>query len=193
MKKIVTYAIIILICLNFCGCVPHKISKPKAEDNFEEYEKEITDYVAQYGYELSVENDDETEGYMNKDIYIVINDNESITVYLEFSYDKNKGVEDFWMTYDMLKQESLDDYDIGFYVGLVNLISGRELSLDFCKDFLYASEDEYPASRYNYNKLNGEKIAKMQALNFWEDWDISYTLYKEDNSELEFGGWTKNM
>ncbi len=191
MKKIVTYVIILLICLNFCGCVPHNISKSKAEDNFEEFEKEITDYVAQYGYELSVENDDETEGYMNKDIYIVINDNESITVYLGFRYDKKKGVEDFCVIYKILKQESLDDYDIGFYVGLVNIISGRELTFDFCEEFLYAPEEEYP-SKYN-NKANGEKIIKKYSFNFWEDWKISYTLYKDDNSNLGFGGWTKNM
>ena len=75
------------------------------------------------------------------------------------------------------------------FVDLVNCISGKEISADFCNEFLNAPESKYSAEKTGYKKQDNELVSKEYALNFFEDWNISYHLTTEEEV-LTFGGLT---
>ena len=65
--------------------------------------------------------------------------------------------------------------------------------MNSCDEFLSAPESKYAASKYGFQKLNGEIIAKEYPLNFFEDWCIFYELTKDHENILSFGGLTKQL
>ena len=76
---------------------------------------------------------------------------------------------------------------------VMKCVSGKEITEDFCKEFLEAPEEKYSAEDRGFQKTSEGVIAKEYPLNFFEDWVISYYFYPESRQDLSFGGLTKQL
>ena len=180
MKK---FALIVIICsmvVGMCGCYTKRLTVEQSEENFENYRQRLNEVAQEYGVELVGST-------------ITISPSERIDIELERLEDEeDKVIESFSIEYEISDVESEEEFNVPLFVDLVNCVSGRELTVEFCEEFLMAPEDEYPASAYGFKKANGEIVAKQYPMNFFEDWVIGYELTEEGVGTLWFGGLTKN-
>lgn len=180
MKK---FALILIICsmvVGMCGCYTKRLTEEQSKENYANYRQRLNEVAQEYGVELV-------------GTTITISSSERINILLErLEAGSDKVIESFSIEYEISDIESEDEFNVQLFVDLVNSVSGRELTVEFCEEFLMAPEDEYPASDYGFEKLNGEIIAKEYPLNFFEDWVIGYELTEDGNGILRFGGETKN-
>jgi len=195
MKKVVALCMIMSVIYALIGCNTKHLSVEQSKKNFTVYQEAIQKIVYEYGYKM-VETQDENfhnqDGY--KDLSIIINDVAKIEIRIcNTAYNKPTGVESFTIEYFLNDGDIQNQFDTNFFVELVNSISGKSLSKEFCDSFLTAPEEKYAATRHGFKKLNGEKIAKTHFFNFFEDWAIFYKLSKENEEILSYGGLTKQL
>lgn len=194
MKKIIILAII-LLSFSLFGCNPKVLTVEQSQSNYSSYRDSLQEIAQQYNMELvQIYN----EHYENHDWYVNFTITETPNAYISIEIsntayiDKtNTGVESFSIDYYINNTDSQDDYNIPLFVDLVNCVSGRIITVDYCEEFLNAPESKYSAERYGFQKMNGEIIAKEECLNFFEDWSIGYRLSKDNEQRLYFGGLTK--
>lgn len=191
MKKTASIVLVILL-ICFCGCSTNVTSIEQSEKNFIEYGNKICEIAEKAGLEAFVKKDMFSPSLCS-DLQIVINENTEIWIRLMNSaYESQSGIESFSIQYRIGNNGTeAGQFDTRLFAELINAMSGKPITADFCDDFLEAPEDQYPASDYGFEKLNGEKIAKQKPLNFFEDWTIFYTLEPDGSELLEFGGITK--
>lgn len=198
MRKIAV--MLVIVCLfGLCGCVVTKhLTIEQSKKNFETYKKSLQEVADKYGVELTgtVEfntlNRDDYYTYM--DLSIIISDDEKLRIYIENSaIESPTGVESFYIEYTLQNPDSTNQFNVDLFVDLVNCISGRSISVEFCNEFLTAPESEYAAENYGYTKGDDKLIYKYYPLNFFEDWVIGYVLYKENTEKLTFGGLTLQL
>ena len=110
------------------------------------------------------------------------------------AYNSKTGVESFNLQYTINDNESnKKNFNIDFFIELVNSVTGKIITKEFCDEFLQASENKFPTSKYGFEKLNGELIAKQKVLNFFEVWTITYVLSSNYEGTLSFDGLTKQF
>lgn len=195
MKKLILLIMLISLVLSLSGCAIKHVAIEQSQKNFLVYQESLQEIANKYGLELIEKEDKNIENPdLYKDSIIVVDPSSTIEIIVVNSaYKSKKGVEGFSIQYRISNLTSAKDYDIPLFVALVNSISGKKISIDFCAEFLNAPESKYSAEKYGYKKLNGEITSKQLPLNFFEDWNISYVLTKENEGILTFGGLTKQL
>lgn len=191
MKKIVIMFVAFSLLLALCGCNTKHITLEQSQKNFEVYHDFLKNITNQYKLDLvekrdiNIKNQDTYKDYsinINSDIVIEIR-------IINSAWDSSKGVESFSIDYKITGNEPKNKFNLPLFVDLVNCISGKEISVDFCNEFLNAPESKYSAEKNGYKKQDDEIVSKEYALNFFEDWNISYHLTTEEEV-LTFGGLT---
>lgn len=192
MKSKIFSTIVIISLLILYGCNTNQVTLEQSKENFINYYDYIQKIVKQYGCELvktqnpMVENQDSC---MDLDIYI--SENEKIYMrFINSAYSSSKGTESFSIEYTISNNKTNNTFKIDLFVDLINSVSGKLISNEFCSSFLQAPEEQYSAEDYGFSKSDGVTIYKYYPLNFMEDWTIYY-IQNEDNDEvLLFGGYT---
>lgn len=195
MRKVIVAIMLVSFVLSLSGCTTKYITIEQSQKNFSVYQDSLQKIADQYDLKLTAKEDKNIENQDSyKDFIITVSSNSVIEIrVINSAYESKKGVESFSIQYGISEIDSVSDYNIPLFIDLVNSVSGREISADFCTEFLNAPENKYSAEKYGYKKLNGEIIAKQLPLNFFEDWNISYILSKDNEGILTFGGLTKQI
>lgn len=195
LKKIVLI-LLILSLLYFGGCQTNRLSLNQSNKNFMIYQTSIDEIATQYGFNLKEEFDENIENQKSyKDLRITISNHSEVYIrIINSAYNSNTGVESFTLQYSIDNSEnSKEFFNTDLFVNLVNSISGKTISKDFCDEFLQAPEKKYPATKFGFEKLNEELIAKQIMLDRSENWTITYVLSSKNEEELTFGGLTKQL
>lgn len=195
MRKVTMVIMIVSLAFGLCGCATKHLTIEQSKKNFAVYEKSLQEIADKYGLKLTSTEDKNIENQDSyKDFLITISSNVDIEIrIINSAYEAEKGVEGFNVNYKISVVDTEGDFNMPLFVDLVNCVSGKNISVDYCNEFLNAPESKYSAEKYGYKKLNGEIIAKQHALNFFEDWNISYILSKDGEGILSFGGLTKQI
>lgn len=194
MKKTVIILLAVLLLLSgLSGCAERKrVTIEQTLENADMYFEELQKLAERYNAEIEKTTSgyiDEQDGYVEMTITISAYEKVQIVI-VNTAYDSQTGVEGFTVNYFLNNNNVQHQFDTQIFTDVVNCVSGKKISVEFCDEFLAAPESEYPAGKYGFDKLNGELVAKMHALNFLEDWMISYVMKKDGNEELTFGGLT---
>lgn len=194
MRKVIVWFIALFLTLSLCGCTTRQLTIEQSKENFPVYESELKEVANDYNLELiEIEDDyykenfDENE-FLIKSFNIIKDDTEIEITLRNDSINTTKGRESFYVNY-----VTHSSFDVSLFVNLVNCVSGKEITEDFCKEFLEAPEEKYSAEDRGFQKPSEGVIAKEYPLNFFEDWVISYYFYPESRQELSFGGLTKQL
>ena len=197
MKKTV---IIMLFAFAFflfgCANSTEFVTVEQSQKNFLLYEKSLEDVANQYNLELLRTEDSYFEDNQDRQVHFILKVDAKNRIEIDISNSaigESKGVESFSINYVIESSHKHDSYNLPLFVDLANCLSGKELTNDFCEEFLSAPESKYAATRHGFQKLNGEKIAKQHFFNFQEDWKIFYTLSAENEACLTFSGLTKKF
>lgn len=186
MKKVILMLTMVLFSLGLVGCT-NDFSVDQSEKKLEVYRAVLQKIADEHEVVLTGIWED-LIGY--REYSISISDDEEIHIYM-WCYPNTAG--SFRMEYILDNENYDNEFDVELFVDLVNGISGRTLSYEFCMDFLDAPESEYSVERYGYGKDDDEIISKMEHLNFFEDWTLYYTLYDTQTEYLTFGGLPKQI
>lgn len=194
MRKVIVWFIALFLTLSLCGCTTRQLTIKQSKENFPVYESVLKEVANDYNLELiEIEDDyykenfDENE-FLIKSFNIIKDDTEIEITLRNDSINTTKGRESFYINY-----VTHSSFDVSLFVDLVNCVSGKEITEDFCKEFLEAPEEKYSAEDRGFQKPSEGVIAKEYPLNFFEDWVISYYFYPESRQELSFGGLTKQL
>lgn len=194
MRKVIVWFIALFLTLSLCGCTTRQLTIEQSKENFPVYESVLKEVANDYNLELiEIEDDyykenfDENE-FLIKSFNIIKDDTEIEITLRNDSINTTKGRESFYINY-----VTHSSFDVSLFVDLVNCVSGKEITEDFCKEFLEAPEEKYSAEDRGFQKPSEGVIAKEYPLNFFEDWVISYYFYPESRQELSFGGLTKQL
>ncbi|MDD6645500.1 MAG: hypothetical protein PUE67_05520 [Oscillospiraceae bacterium] len=194
MRKVIVWFIALFLTLSLCGCTTMQLTIEQSKENFPVYESELKEVANDYNLELiEIEDDyykenfDENE-FLIKSFNIIKDDTEIEITLRNDSINTTKGRESFYVNY-----VTHSSFDVSLFVNLVNCVSGKEITEDFCKEFLEAPEEKYSAEDRGFQKPSEGVIVKEYPLNFFEDWVISYYFYPESRQELSFGGLTKQL
>ena len=194
MRKVIVWFIALFLTLSLCGCTTRQLTIKQSKENFPVYESVLKEVANDYNLELiEIEDDyykenfDENE-FLIKSFNIIKDDTEIEITLRNDSINTTKGRESFYINY-----VTHSSFDVSLFVNLVNCVSGKEITEDFCKEFLEAPEEKYSAEDRGFQKPSEGVIAKEYPLNFFEDWVISYYFYPESRQELSFGGLTKQL
>ena len=194
MRKVIVWIMIMSLLFGLCSCTTKHLSIEQSKKNFLAYQNELQKIANQYGLELTETTDSNIENQDScKDLCIICGDAKIKIRMINSAYNSKNGVESFDVNYTLNNQNSENLFNLGLFVDIVNRISGKTISADFCKEFLDAPESKYAGEKYGYKKLNDEIIAKQYPLNFSEDWTIGYILSKQKEETLYFGGLTKQL
>ena len=194
MRKVIVWFIALFLTLSLCGCTTRQLTIKQSKENFPVYESVLKEVANDYNLELiEIEDDYYKENYDENEFLIksfnIIKDDTEIEITLRNdSINTTKGRESFYINY-----VTHSSFDVSLFVNLVNCVSGKEITEDFCKEFLEAPEEKYSAEDRGFQKPSEGVIAKEYPLNFFEDWVISYYFYPESRQELSFGGLTKQL
>lgn len=194
MRKVIVWFIALFLTLSLCGCTTRQLTIKQSKENFPVYESVLKEVANDYNLELiEIEDDyykenfDENE-FLIKSFNIIKDDTEIEITLRNDSINTTKGRESFYINY-----VTHSSFDVSLFVDLVNCVSGKEITEDFCKEFLEAPEEKYSAEDRGFQKPSEGVIAKEYPLNFFEDWVISYYFYPKSRQELSFGGLTKQL
>ena len=185
-KALFILSIFLLIIINGCSHAP-QISPSASNENFSEYEKMISEIANKYDLTISqmIDSNYSDENNVSKE-FSLTGTNIQIFVYLsnEALITEEKGEETFLIAYNIPEDKS---FDLELFTELVNSISGRKTSIEYCDEFIH---------NLNAIKSNSDKsFYKSKSLDFESNWTISYTIreaeYPDDYSQkLEFSGLT---
>lgn len=194
MKKIVMVLVISLLCLS--GCTTKQLTVKQSEENFLIYEDVIKDIALEFDCQITEvfdENMGSEECY--KDFVILIDDRQEIFLRMcNSAFNSTKGVERFEISYSISDNRGDEiSFNLELIVDVVNAISGKTITKQMCEEFLQAPESEYALEKHGLTKSENIQIQKLDFLNFWEEWNISYTLDDEFSETLSFWGLTKQI
>lgn len=185
----------ILVIIGGCSRSP-QIPKSDSVENFSKYEAIIRNISNKHNFAMTeMERPVYSDGYdathVSKDLSLLSSKDTRIDIFLsnDALYNEQEGEETFLISYTIPVNKS---FDIDLYVELVNAVSGRTISTEYCEDFLNNLKVNNKESR-----AKKEAFSKSKPLNWESDWVISYTLrdtglsnrYLRDQ-ELKFSGLT---
>ncbi|MEG0771327.1 MAG: hypothetical protein RR436_05455 [Clostridia bacterium] len=188
---------IILLAFGLCSCDTKQLTIEQSKKNYIVYEDSLQKVADKYDLKLTLKEDTNLQPqWYDKAFLITISSNIDIEIMLNNSASENKketGAEWVTIRYKIRNEDTKADFNRELFVDLVNSVSGKNISIDFCNEFLDSPESKYASTKKGSKKLNGEIIAKSTSLNFFEDWNIFYELSKDSDEELTFGGLTKQL
>ena len=187
--KVFCLSLVIISFVYLTGCMNvAQVTAEQSEENLKFYRDEVMNICKEYDVKII---DSENEKLSIK-MYLSVSEDQEIDIDISNSayYDGEvpTGREDFSIGYN---KSTSSDYNVDLFVDLVNAMSGRILSKEFCEEFLAASEEDYPCERYGDEKQPDEISHKSYSLNFFEDWNIGDIVYDNNTEELRFTGLTK--
>ena len=187
MKRLVFFIMLVLFGVTLLSCASNSFTIEQSKKNYETYCDAVQLVADKHGIELT----EVTDYSSYKDICVQTNIGRIDIRITNSAFEAEKGVESFSIDYFLSSENSIEESDIKLFCDFANCISGEELPFDLCLRFLDAPESEYAAEDYGYQKANGELVAKMYPLNFFEDWCLCYFETTEEK-QLSFGGITKS-
>ncbi len=167
-----------------------QITSKQSAENFKFYKGEIEDICEEY--DVKIIDIEKERSFL--ELYLSVSGTQEIDIsmtnstYYYGDTTTSTGKEDFSIGYN---KSLASDFNVDLFVKLVNAMSGRTLSKEFCREFLDAPEKDYPCEKYCDKKEPNEKSYKLYSLNFFEDWIIADTVYDDNTEELVFTGLTK--
>lgn len=168
MRKVISELLAVTLTLSLCGCTTKLLTIKQSEKNFPVYESDLIEVANNYNFELIEVEDDsiEDDELSEKTFNITIDDDTEIEIWMKNDALSSSatGRESFSVDYVTHKPKS---FDVSLFVDLVNCISGKEITEDFCNEFLKAPEEEYSAEDRGYEKPSEDVIAKEHPLNFF--------------------------
>jgi len=182
MKKVVI--IIMILAMLLGGCNFKSLAIERSKRNFKACENAIIEITNRYGLEIREEFDENIDSY--KFLLIKINENSQISVWMIMS-----GKELLSIRYESINKN--DNFDVEFFVKIVNAISGKKVTKNFIQDFLDAPEEDFSPLRYGIGKSENQLVFKHEFLNWWADYAISYELDTNMTETLYFQGLTKRL
>jgi len=198
MKKTICLLGAIIMLLSLFGCNVKSISKNQSKQNFEFYAEQLKIITENYNYSMNditdsyehwiESNEDEKDPSYTKDYIITIDEVSEISVFMQNS-SKRESYTVTWSSSLNDESEMGQKIPLQLLTELVNTISGKEVTIDECKEFLDAPEKKYSL----YEKSEDELLRKHKNLNFGEDWGIDYIVTKDLNESFGIGGLTKQI
>lgn len=184
---------LVILAISLCSCTSKRVSVEQSMENFEIYKNSLQQIADRYEVDLiETENAGTKSQSAYKAFSVTINTDADIQVELFNSLETSaKEFEEFCITYTVKNKEVGKSFNVDLFVDMVNCVSGKTITNDFCSEFLAAPESKYAAEKYGYQKSADELIAKKYPLNFMEDWSISYFLNNQNEESLCFSGITK--
>ena len=202
-KRIILFALISASLLNTSACTSIKnITVQESKNNFSVFRNDIENIISKSGYKMELLPQDKNviampdyyrESYKiaveGADVNIIMyNDNktEFFTMDLQDNItDKNEKV------------ITLAKYAV-LFSEVANCISGKTLSDKEYMNFLNAPAEKYNPEKYNRHIApeNAELEYKLDALDFGENWLLTYMLTQTNNTYseyIEFAGPTKQL
>ena len=200
MKRIMAFVIAFALVLGLTGCncwtKTQSLTQEEAKKNFSNYEEQLKAVLTPYHLTLTRDaaEDDDSKYGIYRNYVIDLNDETYVKVWLHCN--ANKDVSGWPDTgYEMFSVDYYSDgnreFNLELFTDIVNTISGRKITKEYCETFLSDPEEKHPASKYGLKKTEGEKVRKSESLNFWDDWSIDYILYDDETEEFSFSGLTK--
>lgn len=191
MKRIFMFLGVVIMILNLTGCNSKLLSLQQSQKNFTYYENQLKLILKSYDLTMSEQSTEKVENGLYRSFLIGINDTMTITVNFSSNASQDrKGREEVEIIY---KNNDKKPFNIKLFTEIVNVVSSREISENYCEKFLSDPEENHSPSRYGINKSDRQKIFKYEFLNFGEDWSIGYSLYDNETEDLTFWGLTKQL
>ena len=192
MKKLITVLIVVaLLVLSVCFLLFRNptYNLDKLTEKFNKCYNGIESLTDKYNLEYKDRVTDEINSL--KQYYIIVNDKQRIDItFSTNATETQKGNGTFSISYTISDVSDDNNFDVDLFTEVVNSISGKTITKVFTTEFLTASEEKYSVEKYGLSG-GGYAVEKMHALNFWEDWIISYELTYDNNAELRFYGYVK--
>lgn len=197
MKKIYFIFMFSLLILVQVSCSNQKISNDinteKESENVtmakvESFMKKVENVAKDFGYEVTIEDTPITSS--SRDLVININENEYYDVYFKnLGYKNGTGDSLFNVEYYNLDKSGGYNFNADQFIKIINIISENELSDKELSNFFNGDEQKYPPEKFNYKKMEDEKIKKATGKN--DKWEMIYTEYKDGSVSIFYGGLTK--
>lgn len=192
-KLILLVLCVILVLISGCSRAP-QISKNVSVENFTKYAETIRGISNNYNLAMNeMESPVFSDGYsannhVSKNLTLSCKDMEINVCLSNDALDfEQEGEETFLIAYMLPIDE---DYDLDLFAELVNAVSGRTITAEYCEDYLRSIEV------YDKNTRNKKAdFSKSKPLNWEGNWVISYTLRETAfpntySQELSFKGLT---
>ena len=165
------------------------ISSEKSKKNFEYYKTKISMIVKENNYEMTEKNHIKEEQSAFKRLVITIDVDQTIEIWLSNPATQNRRSREK-VNFIYTKNNNTKDFNLEFFIKIVNEISGRKITKEYVFEFLSDSEEQRSPKRYGIDKSKEKKVFKYEFLNWWENWSIGYSLYENEKEELTFWGHT---
>ena len=158
--------------------------------NLEDYISEINEIADSYGYEVDGDRDfwlKQGEKYIYS-YYIYASKNEYIYIVLNVTPDADNNASpvtgSIGVQYYIDKKYQEENFDLELFVKLVNFVSDREITIEYCNEFLEAPQEDSEGLDYF-------KSYKNKYFDFWNERALIYKVDNDDVASLSFGGVTK--
>lgn len=190
-KLILLVLCVILVLISGCSRAP-QISRSVSAENFIQYMakfREISNKhnLAMLPIETPISSSDDAS-HISNNFSLSRKDTEINVLLSNDALDfEQEGEETFLIAYMLPKNE---EYDLDMFAELVNAVSGRTITAEYCEEFLRSIEV------YDKNTRNRKAdFSKSKPLNWEGNWVISYTLRETAfpntySQELSFTGLT---
>ena len=189
MRRLYALLCVLSICFFFGGCNVQRVSQEQSRSNFDHYEEQMRGALASYGLTLDAQTSEDTAFGLYRSFSVALDGGAIISVSFSSNATKeSRGREEFEIIYHIGGEKT---FDMELFTGMVNAVSGMELSASACETFLSDPEEEHSPARYGLKKTDDQMIWKYDFLNNGEDWSLGYSLYKAETEELTFWGITK--
>ena len=191
MKRLLLFALMALVM----GCTScnniKRITWEQSEKNFQVYQNDLISVLEHYGLSLEKCETNEYDDYLSLSFLVTVDDEMSIDIRLHTnaSHDRT-GREEVEILYRNYGEQP---FDLQLFTEVVNTVSGREITQEYCEKFLSDPEEDHSPARYGLQKDSIKKVYKYEFLNFGQDWAITYSEYDDETEALAFWGLTKQL
>lgn len=205
MRKITIWGLILIICsMIMTGCTKTVLlSYEQSKKNYSIYLDNVKSMFKKYHYNYEIkkvvdeDEDVDDPGINAAEVYVIEVDKRSkIEIILVNFTNNHLGSESVDIYYNIQLKDLGEKHkyiDIDLFVRLIQCMSDYNLTPSICQEFLNASEEKYSADKYGETKEEDMLISKVNALNFLEDYWVSYDLTKDMEETFHFGGLTKQL
>ena len=189
MRRVYALLGVLSMCFFLGGCNVQLVSQEQSRSNFDYYEEQMSAVLEPYGLILDVQSSENTDLGLYRSFSVALDGAAIISASFSSNATKeSRGREEFEIIYHIGGDEA---FNLELFTGIVNVVSGMELSASACETFLSDSEEDHSPVRYGLKKADDQTIWKYEFLNNGEDWSLGYSLYRDETEELTFWGITK--
>ena len=155
------------------------------------YQNDLISVLEHYGLSLEKCETNEYDDYLSLSFLVTVDDEMSIDIRLHTnaSHDRT-GREEVEIRYRNYGEQP---FDLQLFTEVVNTVSGKEITQEYCEKFLSDPEEDHSPARYGLQKDSIKKVYKYEFLNFGQDWAITYSEYDDETEALAFWGLTKQL